>query len=153
MADTILVRYSRAFPVPVPDAYAWLTDYRDDDPSRTEHLLVSRPVRSRAPDKVVLEGTLELLDRRGTSITEVDLLPPDRWRARIVQGWGRGSVYEYRLTPTGDGGSRLDIEYRFHARRLRSKLLLLFGKRRVRAELDRMWSGFAASLEKDLRGS
>ncbi|HWH07586.1 MAG TPA: SRPBCC family protein [Candidatus Thermoplasmatota archaeon] len=146
----VTIPYTRVLPHPVEEAYAWLTDYQDDDPQRTTAVVKRRPVLSRTKDKVVLEGELEMLGVRGVGTVEVTLLPPDRWVAEIVKGGGKGSVYEYRLTPAAGGGSRLDVRYRVRVRRWSSRLRLLLARPLLRRELDRMWDGFAESMAREL---
>jgi hypothetical protein len=146
----VRIPYERTFPVPVAQAYAWLTDYQDDDPQRTTAVIKSRPVLERHEDRVVLDGTLEILGRRGRGKAEVRLFPPDHWTASILEGSGRGSVYDYRLTPVPEG-CRLHVDYRISTRRLRSYLRVLLARRLVWKELDTMWDGFARSMQRDLR--
>lgn len=145
----IVVRYHREFPVPVAKAFAWLTDFQDDDPQRTDRIVVSRPVKERHPDRVVLDGTVEMLGKRSRGTAEVRLFPPDRWEARIVDGAGRGSVYDYHLTPTRKG-CRLDVAYRLRVRRPSRRIVVRLLKPWLWRQLDRMWDGFAASMAKDL---
>lgn len=146
----VTIRYSRRFPQDVGRAFAWLTDYQDDDPARTTAVVKRRPVLSRTADKVILEGELEMLGVRGAGTVEVSLFPPDRWVAEIVKGAGRGSVYEYRLTATPEGGSRLDVAYRVRVRRWPSRFRLWIARPLIRRELDTMWDGFAASMAREL---
>ena len=145
----VTIPYARVLPYPVEQAYAWLTDYQDDDPQRTTAVVKRRPVLSRTKDKVVMEGELEMLGARGVGTVEVTLHPPDRWVAEIVKGGGKGSVYEYRLTPH-PAGSRLDVAYRVRVRRWSSRLRLLVARPLLRRELHRMWDGFAAAMEREI---
>lgn len=149
MGAFVVLPYRREFPVPLEQAYAWLTDYQDDDPQRTTAVIKHRPVLERAPDRVLLDGTLEILGRRGRGKAEVRFFPPDRWVATIVEGSGRGSVYEYRLFPSGRG-CQLEVQYRIRVRRLRRRLALMLRKRAVWRELDAMWEGFARSMLREL---
>lgn len=77
------------------------------------------------------------------------LHPPDRWEARFVEGAGKGSVYEYRLLPRGQG-CRLEVAYNIRARRLGSRLRVLLARRMIRRELDAMEDGFARAMEEEL---
>lgn len=145
----VTIPFTRRFPYPVDQAYAWLTDYQDDDPQRTTAVVKRRPVVSRSKDKVVMEGELEMLGVRGTGTVEVSLHPPDRWVAEIVKGAGRGSRYEYKLTPAPDG-CRIDVKYHVRVRRWGSRLRVTFAKPLLRRELRTMWDGFAASMEREM---
>ena len=145
----VTIPYARFLPYPVEQAFAWLTDYQDDDPARTTAVVKRRPVLRRTADRVVMEGELEMLGVRGVGTVEVALHPPDRWVAEIVKGGGKGSVYEYRLT-AAPGGSRLDVRYRVRVRRWSSRIRLIIAKPLLRRELDRMWDGFAESMQREL---
>jgi hypothetical protein len=146
----VVIPYSRTFPYPVDQAFAWLTDYQDDDPSRTDAIVERRTVAAREKDVVTLDATVTMFGVTGSGVAEVRLFPPDRWVATVVKGSGRGSVYEYRLTPAPGGGSRLDVAYRIAVRRWRSRLRVLFARPFARRELHRMWEGFARSMAEEL---
>src|ERR1051325_5318254 len=118
------IRLSRTFPYPLDACFAWLTDYRDDDPARTTAVVKRRPVLSRSADKVVMEGELELLGARGVGKVEVALHPPDHYVATIVEGSGKGSVYDYKLAPI-EGGTPLDVTYNVRVKRWKSRLRVL----------------------------
>jgi hypothetical protein len=108
-------------------------------------------VVERTKDKVVLEGELRVLGRSLRGTAHVHLFPPDRWEARFYHRDGAPAhVYAYRLTPT-PRGCRLDVEYRMHARRLRNRVRLTLAKPLLRREIDTMWDGFLAHMERDLR--
>lgn len=154
MADFVTVRYERDLDHSLDAAFEWLTDYQDDDPDRAGAVVLERPVLERSDQKVVLRGTVEVLGQRGTGMTEVDLMPPDHWRATIVEGRGRGSVYDYRLEPVAGGDRcRLVVDYHLRVKRLRSRIKLWLMRPLVRRELDRMWNGFAAAMDAELGGS
>lgn len=144
------IRYSREFPHPLEQAYAWLTDYRDDDPQRTDAVQVERRVLRVDGDTIRMTGKLHILGSTGEGEVEVKLIPPYRWRATLVKGAGRGSVYEYRLTPTGKDRTRLDVVYNVRAKRFSRRVQLWFARPFVRRELARMWDGYARSMAKDL---
>ncbi|MGQ0535929.1 MAG: SRPBCC family protein [Methanobacteriota archaeon] len=139
----------RDFPHPLPDTFAWLTDYQDDDPSRTDAVIKRRPVVERGDNRYVLDGELEVLGMRPKARVEVTLYPPDHYEARVIEGSGRGTVYLYDLAPTPTG-TRLTVRYRFRVRRLKSKIRLWLYRPLIRRELNRMWDGFAQSMAKDL---
>jgi hypothetical protein len=148
------IRYSRVFPHGLAETFDWLTDYREDDPSLTTAVVVDkRPVVKREGDTVTLHGTLEILGNRGSGIVEVKLQPPDRYTATIVQGAGKGSVYEYALTPVSPTATRLDVTYNVRVKRLRKRILVAIARPLVRRDIARMWEGYAAAMAKDLSGA
>lgn len=152
MPDEVVLHYRRTFDAPLPAAYAWLTDYQDDDPQRTTRIVKRRPVVSRSKDVVVLDGEIDVLGQRWKGRAEVHLFPPDRWEARFVRGDGRvGNLYEYRLFPEGPDRCRIEVAYRIRARRPLNRLRLTLFKPLIRREIHQMWDGFARSMAEDLR--
>jgi len=151
VAGFVTLRYVRDFPHPQPAAYAWLTDFQDSDPGLTDAIQRERRILQRDGNRSVGEVTIEVLGRKGTAQVETTLFPPDRWEARFLSGFSKGNHYTYHLEPTATG-CRLTIDYRFAVKRLRHRLLFFFVKPRLRREIDRMWEGFAAAMERDLRG-
>jgi len=144
------LHYTRFFPYPVQTAYAWCTDYQDDDPARAGHVIIQRrPVLERTQDKVVMEGEVEMLGQAGRGKVEVRLFPPDRWEAHVIDGRGRGTVYYYSLEPA-PGGSRLRIRFRFKVRRLKGWIRLTLAKPLIRRRVATMWDHFAASMAREI---
>jgi len=148
-ARTVTLRYSRTVPFSVPEAYAWLTDYRDDDPTRTNAVQKTRRVISRTNEGAVLEAELQFGKSVIWALAEIKLSPPDRWQATFLKGPLKGSVYEYRLTPI-PGGCRLDIDHHIRATRLRTWLTVMIGRRAILRQIHKMWEGFAASMAREI---
>ncbi len=144
------IRYSRVLDHPLGVAYEWLTDYQDDDPARTTAVVKRRPVIERHADRIVMDGTLEIMGNKGSGKVEVRLFPPDRWVATIIEGAGRGSVYEYQLTAIDANRSRLDINYGVRAKRWRKRMMVRLARPFIRRELNTMWDGFAAAMAREL---
>lgn len=146
----IPIRVVRDLPFPQAQAYAWLTEFGEDDAQRTEAVLKTRRIVESTSTRCVYEGETEALGRRIFSRTEVTLLPPDRWHAMVTQGPRTGSETRYRLESTGAGSCRLVVDYDF---RLASPVMHVVA-RAVRPllarSLERMWDGFAASMARDL---
>lgn len=151
----VLLHVEREFPYPVDVAYAWLTDYADDDHERAGAIIRRRVVVRREHDKdgrvveVEFDGELEAFGRssgRGRGL--VRLWPDERrWQADLGKGrW----VYDYKLVPAGPGRSRLLIDYRFGSKRLRRRILLTLAKPFLAREIHRMWDGFEAAMRKEL---
>ena len=142
------LHYERTFPYPVEQAYAWLTDYQDDDPQRTSAVVAKRDVVRREGNEVEVEGILDVLGQRTRGRAVIKLFPEEkRWEAHI----GKGSrwVFTYRLVPVAEG-SRLLIDYRMGSRRWTRRALLTILKPLIRRRLDVMWDGFAASMAREL---
>lgn len=143
---SVHIRVARDVPFPLDAAYAWLTDYQDDDPGLTTAIVKKRPVVERRGNVVVLDGEIEVAGRRTAGRAEVHLFPPDRWEARFE----KGSVYRYRLTPRGPAACRLDVDYAVRTRRWKGWLLVQLAKPKVKAEIHTMWDGFLDAMAKDL---
>lgn len=151
------LHYERDFPYPVDVAYAWLTDYVDDDHERAGAIIRRRTVAKKELDAkgrpvlFELDGELETFGQStGRGIAVVRLWPDEkRWQAEIGKGaW----VYEYRLVPTPKG-SRIVIDYRFGSRRWRKRALITITKPLIRREIDKMWDGFAAAMAREIPSS
>lgn len=152
MVDTISIPYRREIDHPIPQAYEWLTDYRDDDPERAGAMIVERRPVEEDEDRVVLEGALEILGRRRPGRAVVDLDPPDHWQAKLFDAEDRPTgVYDYRLEPRDDG-CELVVDYRVAAPKLKHKLLLTLGRPWIRREIDEMWDGFVEAMDRELAG-
>lgn len=150
MSSPVHVRVVRDFPVPRDDAYAWLTDIQESDVERTGAVIEARKVVERTPTRIVYEGVTEVLGRRNPSTTEVTLAPPDRWEARVTQGPRLGSRTDYRLASI-PAGTRLTVDYHLVLQDPKRHLFLRLAKPLVAREMRKMWDGFAASMEKELR--
>lgn len=150
MPSPVHVRVIRDFPVPRDEAYAWLTDIQDSDVERAGGVIEARKVVERTPTRIVYEGVTEVLGRRNPSTTEVTLAPPDRWEARVTQGPRLGSRTDYRLVSL-PSGTRLTVDYHFVLQDPKRHVLLRLAKPLVAREMRKMWDGFAASMEKELR--
>ena len=146
----VAIRVTREFPFPRDEVFAWLTDFQDSDTERAGAVLEARKVVERAKDRVVYEGETRVLGRRSWARTEVTLLPPDRWSAAVTQGLRAGSRTFYSLVPV-PRGSRLTVDYRFTLADKKAMLLLRLAKPLVRRDLAKMWAGFAAAMEEELR--
>lgn len=145
----VTVRYQRVLPYPVPVAYAWLTDYRDDDPERTHAIHRSRHVISRSETDVLLDAELEFAGRPLKVRVAVKLDPPSDYTATFVAGPLKGSVYHYRVTAV-PSGCRLDIEHNFRVARVKNWVRLLFARPKLRREIASMWDGFAAAMAREI---
>lgn len=152
MADRFVdVPHVRILPHPIDAAYAWLTDYRDDDADLAGAIIQKRTVERRPDGVIVLEGHNVTLGQKARGKAEVHLFPEQyRWEARLFEGSGRGSLYTYALTPMPDGRTRLEVHYKIRAKRLRRRITLWFAKPLIKREIRKMWDGFAEAMGRDL---
>lgn len=151
MGEAVDVRYATTLPVSVHAAYAWLTDYRDDDPDRAGAIVEKRHVVARKDNVVILEGTNVTLGTRATGQAEVTLFPDEsRWECRIVKGPSKGSLYTYRLVPAGEGRARFEVVYHIRVRRPGRRFVIRLLKPFIAREIRQMWKGYEAALARDL---
>lgn len=144
----VSLKYERTFPYPVDAAYAWLTDYQDDDPQRAGTLVRRRDVVRRSDREVEVRGHLDILGRDYEGTGLIRLYPEEkRWVAIIGRG---GWEFHYQLTPHGASGSRLTIDYRMGSRRWTRRLQYRLAKPFVRRHINRMWDGFDAAMRREL---
>lgn len=149
MSEPIVIEVVRRVPHARDAAYAWLTDFQDDDSKRAGAVITSRRVRVREKDRIVYEGTTEMLGRVVHAVTEVRLAPPDKWQARVVEGPRTGSWTDYSLVADG-AGARLTVTYHFVFVDPRRHRLVRLLKPLVRRGLARMWDGFLADMAREL---
>lgn len=150
MVDTVCITYERVFEHEREDAFAWLTDYRDDDPERAGAIIRERTVLERTDEQIVLEGELETLGRVLTGRARIELDPPSRWVAHLEDRRGRpAGRYVYELSDHEDG-CRLQVDYNVATPRLRDKLLLWATRPLARRQIDRMWDGFADAMAEEI---
>ena len=151
MVSYVTVTIRRDVPYPLDTAYAWLTDYQDDDPARAGAIVTKREVIERAEDKVILHGGVATLGIEREGRGEISLHPPDRWEAQLYDAKERkADHYEYRLEPRGEEACELIVDYHFIAPKLKHKVKLNAAKPAVRRELEKMWDGFFAAMDEEL---
>lgn len=144
----VRLHYERVFPYPIDVAYAWLTDYQDDDPSRTGEIVRKRDVVRRTDREVEVEGELEVMGQRTHGRAVIHLFPEEkRWQAVIGKG---GWIFDYRLVPQGASASRIVIDYKMGSRRWTRRMTIRLLKPVIRRRIDKMWDGFAASMDREL---
>ena len=143
--------YAREIPVDAPAAFAWLTDFREED-ARFFGAGAVREVERAGPDSV----RLVRIERRGKSEERfegtVTLEPPLAWRyAGIMHREGKHVAElraQYRLESLGPGRSRYSL--RFEAQPLslgiRVAVRLFPGRARVRGTQEKVLGGLVAEL-------
>lgn len=154
MRFTVPVTVTREVPFPVDEAFDWFTDYDARDPERTDEVIDERRVVEEDGDRVVLKGQTTVLGRSTSGRAVVELDPPNRWVATIVEGGARpeGSRFVYELEETGPGSSRLEVTYNIPVDGLVNRIKFWLVESKVEAQLEEMWDGFIESMEEDLGG-
>lgn len=144
----VSLKYERTFPYPIDAAYAWLTDYQDDDPQRAGTLVRKRDVVRRNDREVEVEGWLEVLGRDYEGKAVIHLFPEEkRWVAIIGRG---GWEFHYQLTPLGPHATKLTIDYQMGSRRWTRRLQYRLAKPLIRRHIHRMWNNFDAAMRREL---
>jgi hypothetical protein len=149
MRRPVTIRVVRRFPHRPSDAYAWLTDFRDDDAQRTHAVVQKRRVKERSATRVVYEGETSVLGAKAWAVTEVTLHPPLRWEARVTDGPRKGSTTDYVMRERADGCD-LAVTYRFVLADTKRHLALRALRPLVKRELARMWDGYTDDMAKEL---
>jgi len=145
------VTYRREFPVSAARAYAWLTDYQDDDHERAGAIVRKRTVLKREEGLVLLEGHNVTLGTHARGKAEVRLDPAGlRWEARVIEGSARGSVYEYQLSALGPDRCLLVVRYKTRVKRLGRLLVLNVARPAIQREIRQMWDGFEKAMRDEL---
>lgn len=143
------IRVVRHLPCSVEQAYAWLTDYRDDDPQRAGALVTHRRVLERTERHAVFEGEHRALGKTVRYRQAVRLDPPAAWRSLVVDGPRAGSRNAYRLEAT-PRGARLVVEYHLVHAEPATMLLMRLARPLLRRRIVRMWEGYEGALAADL---
>lgn len=144
----VTYRYATRLPHNADAAFAWLTDYRDDDATLTTTLVKERRVVARQGNTIEMQATIDPLGRPMSGKAVVTLFPEERrWVASLAGG---RIVNEYVLTPTPDGGCELRVTYRTYARRWTKRIVLRLARRRFERQARLMWAGFLQAMAKDL---
>lgn len=154
MRFTIPFTVTRDVPFPVEQAFEWFTDYGEGDAGRTDAVIDERRVLAEDEDRIVLEETASVAGRSASGRAVVDLDPPDRWEATIVEGGARpeGSRFVYELDETGPESCRLTATYDIRVDGVLNRVKIWFAREDVQRELEEMWDGFLAAMEEELAG-
>lgn len=100
MSKRLITSVKKTIHAPLPFAYQWLTDYRDDDPKITGSTAV-REVIEKTPNRAVY--TTEMMEggKLMKTMSVVTLRPPDRWDVEATSDL-RDYTGAYRLVPSGE---------------------------------------------------
>lgn len=142
------LKYERTFPYPIDVAYAWLTDFQDDDPARAGGVIQKRDVVRRSEREIEVDAELAVIGKPSRGKAVIHLFPEEhRWVARIGKGaW----EFHYHLEPAGANATRLKIDYQVGSRRWTRRALVRLAKPVIMRRIDRMWDGFDAAMRREL---
>jgi hypothetical protein len=137
---------SKAFDAPLDFAYAWCTDYREDDPKMTGSKN-RRRFHEKTKQRVIWTVEGQNLPTGTDPVRVVWLRPPDAWHLETCGD--ESEVGDYKLTAVGKNMTRLDMT--FTVTYLNRKDVQ--SKEEYEAETLDHWDHYGRFLERDYRQS
>jgi hypothetical protein len=134
-----------------PIAFAWLTDYREDDPRWVfADQRASRSCERLDAASLHVRTVARFTGIRTTIDLVVTLLPPDAWRGDgDIKPWGLRLLRQethWKVEPDGGDGTRLTARFVITPQNLVARLVLGLLGSRIRAELDAAHDRIATTL-------
>jgi len=133
-------KISKVCRVPLDYAFAWLTDFRDDDAK----MIGGKPrkiLRRTKRNFVWIQPyTRDGVDKIGVRI--VTLRPPDSWHNDVINE-EKESKFDYHLTPVGKS-TKLTITAKIRYKTIKPEKM-----RELARNLSAEWDKYKAALEKD----
>jgi hypothetical protein len=139
-------RVELEFDVPRDFAFAWATDYRPDDATRSKERF-ERRILKRGRSRIEFEDSGWTEDGWIWRRSHVTLHPPGRWHADTF-GSFRDGVIDYTVDPLP--GERCRFTVTFH-RRPSAVHPTQPTKAALEAELTRMWTNYGRAMVRDYR--
>ena len=148
----------RDLPFPPDDAYAWLTDYREDDMRRIfGDEGGKRMIEKLGSDRLRVQSTGMIAGVRGHADGVITLRPPDSWMFDgHITAMARKMVHVdalWNVAPLGDGRTRFTSRFRITPQNFIAKAYLKLRPRWVRKRIERDYDQIAAAIAKDLGGA
>lgn len=144
------VELQRHVPYPMDPTYRWLTDFDEFDHQRSTGYLRERRILDAPKGQARFEDRIRLLGQERRQTLEVDLQPPDRWVATVVDGAFTGSTILHELAAAPDGGTLLTVKHSLQVGLL-TRLKLAFGAgATLEEELGDAWDGVVAAMKEEL---
>lgn len=100
MSNRLITSVKKTIHAPLPFAYQWLTDYRDDDPKITGSSAV-REIIEKNPNRAVYTTEMVEGGKLTKTMSVVIFRPPDRWDVEASSDL-RDYSGSYRLVPSGE---------------------------------------------------
>ncbi len=136
------------FDAPRDFAFAWCTDYRADDATRSKESF-ERRLLSRSPRRVVFEDLGWSAQGWVWRHTEVALHPPGRWHGTSFGSFRTGEA-DYTLAPIAPDRCRFSLTFWRRPSPIHPEQP---SERTMQAELTRMWTNYGRALARDYRAS
>lgn len=144
------VEIQRHVPYPMDPAYRWLTDFDEFDHQRSTGYLRERRVLDAPEGRARLEDRVRLLGEERRQTLEVDLQPPDRWIAEVVDGAFAGTQILHELAAAPDGGTILTVKHHLEVGFLTRLKLSLGAGGTLQEELGEAWDGVLAAMKEEV---
>jgi len=143
MSRLEVFRVSKIINAPLPFAYRWCTDFREDDykiaGGKMRRLILEKTHRR------AVYITRQIGSKVGTSIGIVTMHPPNRWRYDSI-GDQRNVTGKYLLKKLGPGKVKLEIEFK-----RTWKIPPAPRRSEFMKHLNKTWDKYIAALERDCR--
>jgi hypothetical protein len=139
-----MLRYgiTKVLEVPIGYAYAWCTDFRDDDAKIVGVPFPRHILRKRRGEYVWIQRYIRG-GKEKEGVRFITLEPPNAWHNEAI-GDEKESSIDYRLTPMGKKRTRLTITVRATYKTMEPE-----AKSGLEDILSRDWDKYGAALEKD----
>lgn len=140
-----MLRYgiTKTLDVPLDYAYAWLTDYRNEDP-RIIGDPYPRHILRRSKQSFVWTQRYERDGEVRESVRIVTLKPPNAWHNEAISD-EKESTLDYRLTPLGKRRTKITIKAVVSFKTIKQT------KAELEEHLGGIWDKYGAALETDYR--
>ncbi len=138
------VRVSRKIMAPLSFAYAWCTDFREDDPQISgQRRRIA--ILERAPNRLIMSARSERNGRIVTAARIVSLKPPNAWHLDWI-GDEHNETGDYKLTRLSESTTRLNMTFKVHNKAPTASTKAAFVK-----EVNAVWDKYVPALESDYR--
>ena len=139
----VLFQVTKRFRAPLPDVYAWCTEFRDSDPDLSRVRLRTRRVIRREGDLIEMEES-GIMAFPFVARFHVRLQPPDGWEADARSNMGY-THNTYRLFSDTEG-TRLEMTFDVHLTGL-YRLFAPFARGFIVRKTSREWDDYVSAMQ------
>ena len=139
----VLFQVTKRFRAPLPDVYAWCTEFRDSDPDLSRVRLRTRRVIRREGDLIEMEES-GIMAFPFVARFHVRLRPPDGWEADARSNMGY-THNTYRLFSDTEG-TRLEMTFDVHLTGP-YRLFAPFARGFIVRRTSREWDDYVRAME------
>ena len=139
----VLFRVTKRFRAPLPDVYAWCTEFRDSDPDLSGVRLRTRRVIRREGDRIEMEES-GIMAFPFVARFHIRLRPPDGWEADARSNMGH-THNTYRLFADTEG-TRLEMTFDVHLTGP-YRLFAPFARGFIVRKTSREWDDYVTAMQ------